>query len=344
LQPVCPASSHNSGMAIHSTQLLPTPSWHTKADISAAEACPHCATQIGGGEEFCPNCGYQRGTWGAANAGSNGATGGSSSADTASAAVDLSKARYVLTANDGTVYPLANGETVAGRGDVALKIVDGFISRQHARFKVEGDSVTVTDLGSSNGTFVGEQRLEPNEETAVPLESGRRLGQLDLRLSLNPDYSEDATAVVPAMPEAAVEPATEGTPDEATSAVVDSSVDFAAATAVLSPWRLTNDQNTIELPLGELMVGRKADASDYVLSGDGFVSGRHCKFTATADGLSVTDLGSTNGTSVNGTRLEPNVETPLADGDALLLGQTELGVELGETESEVEEEVPETAA
>jgi phage tail-like protein len=44
------------------------------------------------------------------------------------------------------------------------------ISREHARFVLTEAGLTVEDLGSSNGTFVGSQKVEPNQP--VPLKIG----------------------------------------------------------------------------------------------------------------------------------------------------------------------------
>jgi hypothetical protein len=60
---------------------------------------------------------------------------------------------------DGQVYPLVGPVTVVGRGDEAdIVLDDPGISRRHAEFRVTTDGphlvATVTDLGSTNGTFV----------------------------------------------------------------------------------------------------------------------------------------------------------------------------------------------
>jgi hypothetical protein len=39
--------------------------------------------------------------------------------------------------------------------------------RQHALIRLEDDSLTLTDLGSTNGTYVNGKELERNVETAV---------------------------------------------------------------------------------------------------------------------------------------------------------------------------------
>jgi hypothetical protein len=60
---------------------------------------------------------------------------------------------------DGQVYPLVGPVTVVGRGDEADVVLDDpGISRRHAEIRVTTDGphlvATVTDLGSTNGTFV----------------------------------------------------------------------------------------------------------------------------------------------------------------------------------------------
>src|SRR5262245_9299678 len=65
------------------------------------------------------------------------------------------------------------------------------------------------------------------------------------------------------------------------------------------------------------LVGRSPEG-DLVAASDG-VSARHCRLTATAGGLVVEDLGSTNGTFVNGRRIAG--PTPVRPGDRVTLGR-----------------------
>jgi hypothetical protein len=61
---------------------------------------------------------------------------------------------------DDRQWPLHEGESVIGRGDdVAVRIESTAISRQHARVVVRDGRVTIEDLGSKNGTFVGQERV-----------------------------------------------------------------------------------------------------------------------------------------------------------------------------------------
>jgi transcriptional regulator with GAF, ATPase, and Fis domain len=62
-------------------------------------------------------------------------------------------------------HPLPDeGIVIIGRGPESdLRIDDPSISRRHAAVKVAAGAVTVTDLGSANGTRLVERALEPNQ-------------------------------------------------------------------------------------------------------------------------------------------------------------------------------------
>jgi hypothetical protein len=70
-----------------------------------------------------------------------------------------------------------------------------------------------------------------------------------------------------------------------------------------------------------LTVGRSS-ANDVELPGDQFASARHARFELHADGLWVQDVGSTNGTFVNGVRIER--PRRLSSGDLVRVGGTDM--------------------
>lgn len=75
---------------------------------------------------------------------------------------------------------LLTGENTLGRDPLSTVIVDMVgVSRRHAMIAVTGDRVTLTDLGSKNGTFANGVRVI----TAVPLvdEVEIRLGPVPIR-------------------------------------------------------------------------------------------------------------------------------------------------------------------
>ena len=68
----------------------------------------------------------------------------------------------------------------------------------------------------------------------------------------------------------------------------------------------------------EISVGR--EMQNQIVIGDPEVSRRHALLRQTRDGYTIEDLGSTNGTFVNGARIIRAI--PLADGDRISLGET----------------------
>ncbi len=75
---------------------------------------------------------------------------------------------------------------------------------------------------------------------------------------------------------------------------------------------------------GPIGIGRGGQ-NDVPLDGDEFASAEHARFEVRRDGLWVEDIGSTNGTFVNGAR----VTTPrrLGKGDIVRVGQTDFRVD-----------------
>ncbi|WFE42061.1 FHA domain-containing protein [Micromonospora sp. WMMD998] len=71
---------------------------------------------------------------------------------------------------------------------------------------------------------------------------------------------------------------------------------------------------------GVQVIGRAPEA-DVVLA-DAHLSRRHASVQATGEGVLLTDLGSTNGTWLNDTRVVGSV--PVSDGDVIRLGRTDL--------------------
>jgi len=82
-----------------------------------------------------------------------------------------------------------------------------------------------------------------------------------------------------------------------------------------------------EVPVDSLAVAvGRGGQNEVPLEGDEFASAQHARFESRRDGLWVEDIGSTNGTFVNGAR----VTTPrrLSKGDVVRVGQTDFRVEV----------------
>src|SRR5215204_1205647 len=78
-------------------------------------------------------------------------------------------------------------------------------------------------------------------------------------------------------------------------------------------------ETRFELRDGETSVGRSS-GSNIVLKSDDYASGRHAQLTRHGGLLYVEDLGSTNGTFVNGRKTVG--ATPLRNGDTVRVGST----------------------
>ncbi|MCX6392126.1 MAG: FHA domain-containing protein [Actinobacteria bacterium] len=105
------------------------------------------------------------------------------------------------------------------------------------------------------------------------------------------------------------------------------------ATEPVPPGRLLVVESDV-LPAGaavlleehEVLIGRDPHAAA-MLEGDGFVSARHALVRVRGTSTSVVDLGSTNGTFVNGERIA--IETRLSPGDEVAVGSTRMIFEPG---------------
>lgn len=73
-----------------------------------------------------------------------------------------------------------------------------------------------------------------------------------------------------------------------------------------------------------LTLGRSGENA-VSLAGDEFASGRHARIESQRDGVWILDLGSTNGTFVNGERIDGRAR--LHEGDVVRIGETELILE-----------------
>jgi hypothetical protein len=85
-----------------------------------------------------------------------------------------------------------------------------------------------------------------------------------------------------------------------------------------------SDGEGFELNSAQLTIGR-GNQNDIPIATDEFASARHARFEPRQDGVWVQDLGSTNGTFLNGTRLDR--PRRLAQGDVVRVGETDLRFE-----------------
>jgi pSer/pThr/pTyr-binding forkhead associated (FHA) protein len=215
-------------------------------------------------------------------------------------AMQAARAKLVLIKGDGLdgiSFTLAGQDHIAGREDAPLLFdEDPFMSPQHANFLYRGSQLVVRDEGSTNGVFV---RIRG----ALPIGHGVRflVGEQLLDVEL-----------------------TEG--DPAPTPKDDGTYFFA------SPRRSSRFRVVQLLRGGEQGLAYRAH-SDVVTLGredndinfpdDPFISGHHAQVAWQHGGMTLTDLGSKNGTFV---RIDG--ERELAHGDYVFMGQQLLRVEI----------------
>jgi predicted component of type VI protein secretion system len=106
----------------------------------------------------------------------------------------------------GQRFELA-GERTIGREGADITIDDDQVSRTHARVTVAGETVTIEDLGSTNGTFVNGERIDaattvaPGDEVRI----GTTMFALEAEAAAAPEPEpEPEPEPAPAMPEPAM--------------------------------------------------------------------------------------------------------------------------------------------
>ena len=81
----------------------------------------------------------------------------------------------------GTIVPLGSSSVLIGRAPgCTLVLDDDYSSSRHARIFPQGGAWFVEDLGSTNGTFVGDQRVESPMQlaTGTPVRVGQSVIEL----------------------------------------------------------------------------------------------------------------------------------------------------------------------
>ncbi len=193
----------------------------------------------------------------------------------------------VLSGPSGS-YNLKSGENGVGRTpEGALVLNDASVSREHALVVVlPGLRVLVRDLHSSNGTFVNDRRLGE-----VPLKTGDTV-------EIGPEKLVFVEAKLPGAP-ATPAPAAGSSPLE---------------------FKLLVGTEVRPLSPGTVTIGRSPDR-DIPLK-DNEVSGSHAELTVGTHEVRLRDVGSSNGTRVNGNPISS--EVVLKDTDTITVGSTDL--------------------
>lgn len=176
------------------------------------------------------------------------------------------------------------GLSVGRSHDNDISVQDPQVSDHHARIQLSGVSVTIVDLGSSNGTHVNGQLVPTHVAWTVNPGDSVRMGN---------------TTVNVQFPETTIPPLS----------------DELGSTGLVLHVQVAGRVDEMALTKGELSLGR-ADDNDVILEGR-LVSGHHTQLRFGKARWQVMDLGSLNGTLLNGRPLARRVSTPFRAGDTI---------------------------
>ena len=198
---------------------------------------------------------------------------------------------------DGRADPIPliePGKTV-GRGDANDIVIDeDGVNGFHADLKVEGTQVTITDINSSTGTLVNGEKIN------VPMPLG--VGDLIVIQGVELEIIED---------------------DELGGGRTLVLSGTALMTLGTGSWSLVADSGPEKgqvIPIMDRVeIGRALECDSSIL--EPALSRKHAELELVGDDLVLRDLGSVNGTYVNGTKIK---KTALEDGDVISVGKHKL--------------------
>jgi pSer/pThr/pTyr-binding forkhead associated (FHA) protein/RNA polymerase subunit RPABC4/transcription elongation factor Spt4 len=290
-----------------------TPPAITNPGTAVGTDCGKCGSMIPPNFKFCPSCGNKVSPSAAARGQQDFEVQTRVGPRTADPSVQkpgrstlffggaMQAARAKLTlirgdGEDGVSFTLAGTDHLAGRGDCPISFPDDtFLSPMHANFRYSNNQLVVRDEGSLNGVFV------------------RISGTVQITAGTTILVGEQVLTITPA-PVADDVPDAEGTYYSA-SMIRHATMEIAQQLRGGTPgWVFRVDTEAVS-------IGR--ENNDINFPDDPFISGRHAQIQLVQGMLSVTDLGSRNGTFVR-----VSGEHVLKHGDYVFLGQQLLRVEI----------------
>ena len=284
--------------------------------------CPVCHTQNPPSETYCIDCGFLL----------------DSEMPNVGAGFEIPPQHSVgkLMTTDGMrEFPLNTGANTVGRENADVLLVHNTVSRKHATVTVENGGAWVEDAGSTNGTMVAGVKIAPGGKAELTDGCEVTFGSFVLKYqaSIGPDAEAAEQTQIIAPEQIAEEPEAQTSEPEP----VEEAFDLGPAVEEMPveepkaeiAGRLVSKDGALSFDLhdGTNTVGRREGDNDIVMP-DPYCSGRHADLTFADGKFTLTDVGSTNGTLVNGVKLEIDAPREVQEGDEITLGRTVFRLEV----------------
>lgn len=229
--------------------------------------------------------------------------------------------QYQVEDGEWHEFFLYEGDVLIGRDEDCDLLLDQIrVSRQHARLRWDGTHFYLTDLESSNGTFVNSEKLEPNVPFEVSPEQSIKIGECTLLLKAPPPPPPKNDT-----PLAGAEAIKPDTPRyDATVAGGDTNYGLTERFQLRYCFKGGEDKTHVLLS-GKTSIGRGKE-NDLTLE-DQEVSRHHAVIEIEGGSLWITDLNSTNGVTIDGLRLNPLERHQVSAGKKIAIGNHELYIE-----------------
>jgi ABC-type multidrug transport system ATPase subunit len=155
------------------------------------------------------------------------------------------------------------------KSSFSIQINDPSVSRSHAIISAKKNQLFITDLGSTNGTWLNENRLKPN--TTVLLDAKAKIGNIEISVEFNN-----------------------------TVGVIDNKEDLTQKFLTMQKVSGRSLNSWLQIK-SEVLIGRSKECD--IIIDDLSVSRKHTRVFKTGNTVYVQDLRSTNGTFINGKRI-----------------------------------------
>jgi ABC-type multidrug transport system ATPase subunit/pSer/pThr/pTyr-binding forkhead associated (FHA) protein len=254
------------------------------------------------------------------------------------APVPLSHPEIVKMAMSPGQMQVPRGQLIIGRepSTASLVIANGAVSGNHATVFL--DRMMVQDNGSTSGTYVGGQRIPPNQQVPLDPNGIVAFGPVPVHVSVlaqiaqmgpGPQMAAPPMQGPPmgAPPGAGYGPPQAGPPQGAPPGG-DAQGAPGAAGGRVKHRTVIGELSMMQLDQSVISIGRTPE--NQIVVSHPQVSSRHAVIVKQGQQLFLEDQGSANGTFVRGQRLAPKQRVPIQNGEKVFIGPMPLLIQIAD--------------